>query len=83
MIGETDSFAELDNIIDFLQSAPAPEAIIALRTSKALQARISALLEKNRSQGLTDGEEAWWKKFEYVEHLVRIAKAKAFAQLQP
>ena len=82
MITEPDFSAEFDGILDFLQSSPAPEAIIALRTSKALQVKISELLEKNRNQGLSTGEETWWKKFEHVEHLVRIAKAKAFAQLR-
>ena len=72
---------ELDEVVDFLQSSPALEAVIALRTSKAVQAYISELLEKNRNQGFTAAEEAWWKKFEHVEHLVRLAKAKALAQL--
>lgn len=79
---ERDFSAELDSIIDFLYSLPSPEAIIGLRASKALQARISELLEKNRNEGLTLAEEAWWGKFEYVEHLIRIAKAKALVQLR-
>jgi hypothetical protein len=73
---------ELDDVVDFLQSAPAPEAVMALRTSKALQAYISELLEKNRNEGFTAAEAAWWQKFEHVEHLVRLAKAKALAQLR-
>ncbi|MCB0064238.1 MAG: hypothetical protein KDE19_19075 [Caldilineaceae bacterium] len=71
---------ELDDVVDFLQSSPAPEAVIALRTSKALQAYISELLEKNRNEGFTAVEEGWWKKFEHVEHLVRLAKAKAISR---
>ena len=77
-----DAFAELDNIVKFLNQSPAPEEIVALRPSKALQLRISRLLEKNRQEGMTETEETWWERFEYVEHLVRIAKAKAIAQLQ-
>ena len=79
---EPDLSAELDSIIDFLYSLPSPEAIIGLRASKALQARISEMLEKNRNEGLTPAEEVWWEKFEYVEHLIRIAKAKALVQLR-
>jgi len=75
--------AELDSIIDFLHSSPPPESIIGLRASKALQARISELLEKNRNEGLSAAETAWWEKFEYVEHLTRLAKAKALSQVRP
>lgn len=71
---------ELDDVVDFLQSSPAPEAVIALRTSKALQTYISELLERNRNGGFTAAEEAWWKKYEHVEHLVRLAKAKALSR---
>lgn len=74
--------AELDNLIDFLHSSPPPESIIGLRASKALQVRISELLEKNRTEGLSAAEAAWWEKFEYVEHLTRLAKAKAMAQVR-
>ncbi len=81
-MNETDFSAELDRVINFLRSSPSPEAIIELRASKALQARISELLEKNCNEGLTAAEAAWWKKFEYVEHLTRLAKAKAIAQVR-
>lgn len=79
---EADFSAELDRIIDFLHSSP-PEAIISLRAAKILQTRISALLEKNRNEGLSAAEALWWEKFEYVEHLTRLAKAKAIAQVRP
>jgi hypothetical protein len=79
---DNNAFAELDNIVQFLNNSSTPAEVIALRPSKALQSRISTLLEKNRNEGMTEAEEAWWERFEYVEHLVRIAKAKALAQLQ-
>ena len=68
-------------VLEFLASLPDPEEIIALRPSPALQERISALLEKNRTTGLTPQEEQEWENYQYLEHLVRIAKAKAYAKL--
>lgn len=68
-------------VLEFLASLPSPEEIVALHPSEALQARVSALLEKNRTQGLTDAEEQEWEQYEYLEHLVRIAKAKAHLKL--
>lgn len=60
----------------------AAEEIIALRPSKVLQARISELLEKNRATCLTPDEEQEWEHYQYLEHLVRIAKANAYLKLK-
>jgi len=38
------------------------------------------LLEKNREEGLTAEENAEWEQYMYLEHLVRMAKAKALAR---
>ena len=64
-------------ILEILAGLPTPEEILALRPSKALQARMNALLEKNRTTGLTPEEEQEWESHQYLEHLVRLAKAKA------
>lgn len=64
-------------IIEVLAGLPTPEEILALRPSEELQQRISALLEKNRTEGLTEAEEREWAQYEYLEHIVRMAKAKA------
>jgi hypothetical protein len=40
-------------VLETLAGLPTPEEILALRPSEALQARINALLEKNRNEGLT------------------------------
>ncbi len=70
------------DIFEFLADLPEPEKIVKLRPSEYLQNRISLLLEKNRTQGLTEIEEQEWGQYQYLEHLVRIAKAKAFLKLK-
>ncbi len=75
-------FSGLAEVIEFLASLPTPEAIIALRPSETLQNQISTLLEKNRTVGLTSTEEQLLEGYEYLEHIVRIAKAKAFLKLK-
>jgi len=57
-----------------------PEAILAIRPSADFQSRIDMLLEKNREEGLTAEENAEWEQYMYLEHLVRMAKAKALAR---
>lgn len=69
-------------VMEFLAGLPSPQEILALRPSESLQARVGTLLEKNRSAGLTETEEREWAGYQYLEHLVRIAKAKAYLKLQ-
>ncbi|RLC12739.1 MAG: hypothetical protein DRI57_17390 [Deltaproteobacteria bacterium] len=70
------------DILEFLADLPEPEKIIELRPSEYLQRRISRLLEKNRIEGLTEAEEQEWEHYQYLEHLVRIAKARALLKLR-
>ncbi len=69
-------------VLEFLTQLPTPEEVIALRPSETLQAQISDLLEKNRTEGLTPDEEQIWEQYQYLEHLVRMAKAKALVKLK-
>ena len=68
-------------VLEFLVTLPSPEEIIALRPSKTLQAEIDNLLEKNKTIGLTSQEEEKWEQYQYLEHLVRMAKGKAYLKL--
>jgi hypothetical protein len=74
-------FSGLAEILEFLASLPAPAEMLALRPSEGLQRQITELLEKNRTVGLTAEEEGWWQHYEYVEHLVRLAKTNALLKL--
>ena len=42
---------------------------------------IEALLAKNRNGGLSEAEQLEWQQYQYLEHLVRIAKAQATLKL--
>lgn len=75
-------FSGMPEVLEFLASLPTNEAIIALRPSESLQAQIGTLLEKNRSVGLTPAEEQVWQGYQYLEHIVRMAKARAFLRLK-
>src|SRR5205809_6460 len=76
-ITSTSGFAGASDVLELLASLPTPEAILALRPSENLQRRIDELLEKTRTGSLTESEESEWERYEYLEHLVRMAKAKA------
>ena len=72
----------LADVVDTLADLPAPEQVLALRPSTALAERISFLLEKKRTDGLTVEEETEWSEIMRLEHVVRIAKAKAAIKLK-
>jgi hypothetical protein len=74
-------FQGASEVLEFLAKLPSPEEILALQPSEALQTRVSSLLEKNRSSRLTAEEERDWEQYQYLEHLVRMAKAQALLRL--
>lgn len=74
-------FHSVYEILELLAKLPSAEEIIALRPAKELQQRINQLLEKQSTVGLTMEEEREWQQYEYLEHLVRIAKMNALLKL--
>jgi hypothetical protein len=74
-------FAGAAEVFEFLASLPSPEAVMDLRPSVRLDERVRSLLEKNRTRGLTPQEEKEWERYEFLEHLVRLAKANALRKL--
>ena len=75
-------YSWLAEVLEKLAQLPTPQEVLAMRPSAELTRRIDELLEKNRTVGLSAAEQSWWKQFAYVEHLVRIAKARALLNLQ-
>jgi hypothetical protein len=75
-------YKSVADVLEFLASLPTPNEILELRPSEDLQTKINELLEKNRNQGLNETEEKVWESYEFIEHLVRLAKSKALSQLK-
>ncbi len=74
---DTYVFEGTEDVLEFLADLPEPEDILKLRPSESFQEKISHLLEKNRDIGLSLQEEREWEQYQYLEHLVRMAKARA------
>lgn len=70
-----------DEVIDFLTSFPRPEDIVAFKPSVLLQSRAEDLLEKKREGTLTVDENRELDYFMVIEHLMRMAKARARQRL--
>lgn len=78
---ESGGFNGTAEVLEFLASLPKPKEVLALRPSVAWQARLDDLLVKSNDSGLSESEEAEWEQYEYLEHLVRMAKIRAKAEL--
>jgi hypothetical protein len=79
--GET-GFSGMVGVLETLASLPTPEEVLALRPSSSLEERIEELLDKNRTGGLSPEEQREWEAYQYVEHLVRLAKTRAALKLK-
>jgi hypothetical protein len=75
-------FTGLAEILEFFAKLPTPQEILNLHLSPALQTEIENLLEKNRTAGLTESDQRLWQHYEFIEHLVRLAKAQGLLRLQ-
>jgi hypothetical protein len=70
-------YAGLSDVLETLARLPSPEEVLGLRPATHLQDRIEELLAKNRAGGLSAEEQREWDRYEYLEHLVRLAKVRA------
>lgn len=64
-------------IIDFIAAGTTPEAVVTFRPSPEAELRLSELLERERDGELSPEEKAELDHFEELEHILRMAKAKA------
>jgi hypothetical protein len=74
-------FQGATEVLEFLASLPSPQEILSLRPSERLQCQVQELLEKSRAGTLIAQEEQDWERYEFLEHLVRMAKSKACLKL--
>jgi hypothetical protein len=79
--GSSKGFEGAAEVLEFLAGLPSPEAILSLKPSERFERQMRDLLERNRLGQLTPQDEELWERYEFLEHLVRIAKTKACIKL--
>ena len=65
-----------DEIVEFIASRN-PREVIEFRPSEAAARRVWDLIERNKDSALSSQEEAELKRYLELEHLMRLAKARA------
>ena len=71
-----------EEVIDFIAAGTTPESVIAFRPSEAAQNRVEDLVYRSKTSGLTPAEQAELDHFVEIEHLMRMAKARAHQLLK-
>ena len=64
-------------IIDFIASGTTPEAVTNFQPSAAAQQRVTELISREKEQPLSPEEQAELDHFMELEHILRMAKARA------
>ena len=75
-------YEDADAIIQVLASRPTPDQVLSIRPSEAMQSRASELLGRSKEGALSREEEAELERYFLLEHLVRLAKARALEELE-
>ena len=64
-------------IIDFIAAGTTPEAVVQYHPSPEAQRRVAELIEREKSAVLSSEEKAELDHFLELEHILRMAKARA------
>jgi hypothetical protein len=66
-----------EEIIEFIASGTTPSNVAAFRPSNETKERVAGLIEQERTLGLSPDEESELNHYLQLEHLMRLAKARA------
>jgi hypothetical protein len=64
-------------IVDFIAAGTTPQNVIDFRPSAKTQARVKDLLEREKDGELSSAERSELDHYLQIEHLMRLAKARA------
>jgi hypothetical protein len=66
-----------EEVIEFIAGGPSVRSVADFQASPAAKARVESLIRKEKNDGLTPGEKSELDDFMALEHLMRLAKARA------
>lgn len=66
-----------EEVIDFIAAGTSPKNVVAFRPSESARARVAELLEREKGGGLAPEERSELDHYLQLEHLMRLAKARA------
>lgn len=70
-----------DEVIEFIAGGPSVRNVADFQASPEAKARVELLIRKEKAGGLTPAEKSEMDDFMALEHLMRMAKARARGRL--
>ena len=70
-----------EEIIDFIAAGTTPKRVIAFQPSEEVKARVADLIHREKTNSLSSEESSELNQYLQLEHLMRLAKARARAHL--
>ena len=64
-------------IVDFIAAGTTPEAVMDFHPSRGAQQRLAVLIEREKAGSVSPEEKAELDHFMELEHILRMAKARA------
>ena len=71
-----------DEFVDFIAGGSTPQSVIDFRPSDDTKAHVMDLIRRQKTESLTPDETAELNQYLQIEHLMRLAKARARQRLQ-
>jgi hypothetical protein len=71
-----------EEFVDFIAAGTTPSGVVAFRPSEATKERVQDLIRREKNGGLSPEETAELDHYLHIEHVMRLAKARA-RQLLP
>jgi hypothetical protein len=66
-----------EEVIEFIAAGTSPEGVVAFEPSAAVRGRVADLIQREKSTSLAADEKAELDHYMELEHLMRLAKARA------
>ena len=70
-----------DELIDFIASGTTPHNVIAFQPSEEVKLRVAHLIAQEKNEELSPEEKNELDNYMVLEHILRLAKAKAYQYL--
>ncbi len=66
-----------EEVIDFIAAGTSPQNVVAFRPSESAKERVADLIYRERTDSLSQDEKSELDHYLQLEHLMRLAKARA------
>jgi hypothetical protein len=66
-----------EEIIEFIAAGTTPDSVVSFRPSATTMKRVAELIEEEKTSGLSGEEKSELDHYMQLEHLMRLAKARA------